>query len=206
MDDLFHEAPSDTREEILHAAFVVLQEHGYAGLSIKRIADEVGLQKASVYHHYSNKDDLLFCFLEFVLDRVEEKIVQSSELEPLEQLYMFIDHILVGEKVSIASTEHEPPSDEAIGAFVQVRAQAVHDAEFRERITTVDQTHHNQLVSIIERGIEEGNLRDVDPDPIAATLLTLLVGGFSRRVTTNDPDLEQVRDRAVEYIEQTLCE
>ncbi|TSD13485.1 hypothetical protein DP107_11685 [Haloglomus irregulare] len=56
--DIFAEVEG-TRERILRAALSVLQERGYEGLSMAAIAEEAGIEKASIYHHYSNKDELL---------------------------------------------------------------------------------------------------------------------------------------------------
>lgn len=205
MEDIFPADLTGTREKILHAALVVLQEHGYDGLSIKRIADEAGLRKSSVYHHYSDKDELLFYLLEFVLEQVKENIVQSSEANALEQLHRIVDQILIGEHVSGSPGEQSPSYESPVGAFIQVRAQAVHSTEYRERISAVDETHQKEIVSVIQRGIDEGIFRDVDPEPVASTLLTLLIGGFVRRMTSNDPNLDPVRDCIYDYIEQTLC-
>jgi len=65
---------STAEEEIMEATYRALLRHGYADLSISRIADELDKSKAAIYYHYDTKDDLLVAFLEFAVDRFEETI------------------------------------------------------------------------------------------------------------------------------------
>ena len=44
---------------ILRAAATLIAERGYHGTSMREIAGAVGLQMASVYHHYGSKQELL---------------------------------------------------------------------------------------------------------------------------------------------------
>ncbi len=52
------------REEILNFAESVVQEKGLDGLSFQRIADAVNLSKASVFHHFRNRDTLSLALIE----------------------------------------------------------------------------------------------------------------------------------------------
>lgn len=46
-------------ELILKSAARAFREYGYPATSMQRIADAAGLQKASLYHHFPSKDDIL---------------------------------------------------------------------------------------------------------------------------------------------------
>ncbi len=48
-----------TREQIVAAAFQVLDEHGLDGLTMRRVAGRLGVQAAALYWHVSDKADLL---------------------------------------------------------------------------------------------------------------------------------------------------
>jgi AcrR family transcriptional regulator len=54
----------EPREQILDAAAALFAEHGYAGTSTRAIADRVGIRQASLYYHFSGKDELLLELLE----------------------------------------------------------------------------------------------------------------------------------------------
>lgn len=70
-----------TRDDILTAAAQVFSEKGFHGASMQDIAGEVNLQKASIYHHVSSKQEILFILLDQGLDILTEK-VQNAILEP----------------------------------------------------------------------------------------------------------------------------
>jgi TetR/AcrR family transcriptional regulator, transcriptional repressor for nem operon len=48
----------DTREHILTSAKRLVQQRGFNGFSYADIADEVGIRKASLHHHFPTKADL----------------------------------------------------------------------------------------------------------------------------------------------------
>ena len=48
-----------TREQVVGAAFEVLDEHGLDGLTMRRVAARLGVQAAALYWHVSDKADLL---------------------------------------------------------------------------------------------------------------------------------------------------
>lgn len=47
-----------SKEAILAAARRTAQAHGYGGLNLRDLADEVGIKAASIYHHFASKADL----------------------------------------------------------------------------------------------------------------------------------------------------
>jgi AcrR family transcriptional regulator len=63
-----------TREDILDAAAQVIRQKGYHGASMSDIASAVNLQKASLYHHVSSKQEILLALLERALGMLTEHI------------------------------------------------------------------------------------------------------------------------------------
>src|SRR3954464_3694738 len=61
--------PGNTaREEILDAAAELFTKIGYAGTSTRRIAEAVGVRRASLYPHFATKDDILDALLAGTVD------------------------------------------------------------------------------------------------------------------------------------------
>ena len=73
--------PSSTTEkgrgrahEILHAARALLASEGYAGLSMRRLAQDVGMSLSNVQHYYGSKDALVEALLLYIMDVFQAKM------------------------------------------------------------------------------------------------------------------------------------
>ncbi len=51
-------ATSDTRERIMAAARLTVQDRGYSGLSFRELAKDVGIKSASIYYYFPTKGEL----------------------------------------------------------------------------------------------------------------------------------------------------
>ncbi|HLA87807.1 MAG TPA: TetR/AcrR family transcriptional regulator [Anaerolineales bacterium] len=75
-----------TRDDILDAAAQVIRQMGYHGASMSAIADAVNLQKASLYHHITSKQEILLALLDRALGMLTEHIAQvASQPIPADQ-------------------------------------------------------------------------------------------------------------------------
>lgn len=63
-----------TKTDILDAAAQVFRQKGYHGASMSEIAAAVNLQKASLYHHVSSKQEILLALLDHALEMLTERI------------------------------------------------------------------------------------------------------------------------------------
>ncbi|OZI19251.1 TetR family transcriptional regulator [Bordetella genomosp. 9] len=52
------QANNSSSERILSVAKKIAQAHGYGGLNLRSLAEEVGIKAASLYHHFPSKADL----------------------------------------------------------------------------------------------------------------------------------------------------
>ena len=85
-----------TRDEIIEAAVQIFSVKGYHATSMQDIADAVHLQKASLYHHVSSKQDILVAVLDNAIDLLTDKIqaVLDLPLSPEEKLHKAIEEYL----------------------------------------------------------------------------------------------------------------
>jgi len=107
------------KSDIIQAAAQVFREKGYHGASMQDVADAVGLQKASLYHHVSGKQEILAAILDQALDRLIEDLqgIVDAELPADDKLRKAIQVYLrrVTENADLAAVlllEHrslEPP-------------------------------------------------------------------------------------------------
>ena len=77
-----------TREDILEAAAQVFRQKGFHGASMVDIAKVVGLQKASLYHHVSSKQEILLAILDRALELLLERIsaISAQDISPEKKL------------------------------------------------------------------------------------------------------------------------
>ncbi|MFP4530527.1 MAG: TetR/AcrR family transcriptional regulator [Halodesulfurarchaeum sp.] len=185
--------PEDTREAIMKATYLALCKHGYAGLTIARIAEDFEKSKSLLYHHYDSKDELLFDFLAFMLDEFQQTFPESGSESPEERL----DAIIEG------SLEPKTWDEDRkfTRAMTELRAQAAHDERFREHFTDHDRVIRETVVETIEAGIEDGVFRDVDTETVAAFLVAALSGGMNQLATTESaPSIREELDRYVSTV------
>jgi len=168
---------STAEEEIMEATYRALLKHGYADLSISRIADELDKSKAAIYYHYDTKDDLLVAFLEFAVDRFEETIETETGDEPPEDL----EHVI--EKLLPLQPDEEQRQLQAV--LVGLRSQAVTNEVFRKQFTQIDERLIATIRGIVDRGIDEGTFRDVESSRVAEHILATVNGAMYGRATTD---------------------
>ncbi len=52
------QSSTSSRDKILAVATRIAQAHGYGGLNLRALGEEVGIKAASLYHHFPSKADL----------------------------------------------------------------------------------------------------------------------------------------------------
>lgn len=74
------------QQEILDAAVCVIETFGFSGLTVRRVADEVGVSEPALYRHFSGK----LAIIESILDDFQEAVLsrflaleKMNDAEPL---------------------------------------------------------------------------------------------------------------------------
>lgn len=192
----FDDEPADTRAAIMQATYRALCEHGYAGLTIQRIGDEFPKSKSLLYHHYDGKDALLVEFLSFMLRRFEATIPDREYEDARDQLTAIFDHTL--------PRDPAPERAQFRAAMVELRAQATTNRAYRTHFTRNDRFFRERFAAVVRRGIEEGVLREVDPDRVAAMVVATIHGAMQEEATTNGAESAHVREELRAYVRSQL--
>ena len=186
---------SNQTEEIMQATYRALREHGYADLTIQRIADEYGKSTAAVHYYYDTKDDLLAAFLDYLLERFVDSIHDVETTDPEARLDLLLDELLV-----------KPQENPDLSvALLEMRSQAPYKEAFSDRFRQNDEYIRYMLKAVINHGIDEGVFDDVDADHATRSLLTIIDGARTRAVMLDDTEeLETARQTASEYADAML--
>lgn len=70
----------DTKEHILTVAQKLVQQRGFNGFSYADIAEEVGIRKASLHHHYATKAELGVALLASYSTQLDNELQRISAL------------------------------------------------------------------------------------------------------------------------------
>ena len=68
------EKGEERAQQILQAARLIFAAEGYAGLSMRRLATELGMSLSNVQHYYQSKDLLIEAVLVFIMNSFQSKI------------------------------------------------------------------------------------------------------------------------------------
>ena len=196
MADSPNRTAADPNEEIMRATYRALQEHGYADLTIKRIAEEYGKSTAAIHYHYDTKDDLLAAFLDYILDQFQNTVHEVETTDPGQRLDLLLDKLLVDAQDHL----------DLLVAILEMRSQAPYKEAFRERFQQNDEYVRYMLSTVIDQGIQNGVFNDVDAEHAARALMTIVDGGRTRAVVFDEEgSLATARQTAEEYVTAVLA-
>jgi AcrR family transcriptional regulator len=153
-----------TREKILEAAAHIFSEKGYHAASMQDIAHYVNLQKASLYHHVSSKQEILLELLDRALDILIMRIgsVASLKIPPEEKLrkamHVYLESLLEQRELSaVLLFEHRSL-----------------DAELKSRHLPRRDRFETIWRGIIQEGVDAGKFECEDPAQATRALLGVM--------------------------------
>lgn len=140
------------RESILAAAVQLFAEYGYHAAPLRDIARIAGIQAASIYHHYANKQALLVEIMETYMQRliVSLKQILNEYDDPVKQLHEAIaNHIHM----------HTMYKNEFFIIDTEIRAL---ENENRPHILALRSKYEELLQEILRNGMERSVFRQSD--------------------------------------------
>jgi AcrR family transcriptional regulator len=153
-----------TRDEILAAAAQIFSQKGFHATSMHDIAEAVKLQKASLYHHVTSKQEILVEVLDQALDLfiANMQAVMARPLPPDEMLRQAMQTYLTTilqqrDLASVLLLEHRSLEPELHNRHIPRRDRF-------ERLWR----------DLIQQGLEAGCYHDVDPAMTARALLGVM--------------------------------
>jgi len=161
--------PDASRARIHAAALRVFARHGYDAASLQMIADEVGLHKSTLFHHYRGKLEIAAEAFEAAMERVAER------MRPLEEERPRLETLL---GVSDALVDHFAAEPEAARLTVWMMT-APRDSDLNLHIGKEDRhpvvTIFKSLWGWLERAKRSGAIRPVNVPQTIFHLLGLVV-------------------------------
>jgi AcrR family transcriptional regulator len=155
----------DTREKILQVAAKLFVRRGYTATSVSRIARETGIGKATIYHHFPDKQAIAYSLLDRSSSRVQEALsTTNNKDDPRRQI----------ETIAKAGMSLR---NESFDLFQVIRRE-VPDSRSRvhAQLASFFILYTTRFTNAIQAGVRQGIFRPMDPSEAARALLTMLTG------------------------------
>ena len=69
---------NDRRNEIVFATLELAAENGLVSVSMQQIANKIGITKASLYNHFSSRDEIVEAMYETIRQASKQKVVRTN--------------------------------------------------------------------------------------------------------------------------------
>ncbi|VXC92332.1 TetR/AcrR family transcriptional regulator [Sphingomonas sp. 8AM] len=184
-----HDDPVPGREAFLLAATRLINELGYRGASVQRIASELNVTKGSFYHHLDAKDDLVVACYRRSFDTIAaaQRLADERGGSYWQRLCDTVATL-----VAVQFSERES----------LLRTTALSGLPAGERQQMIDRSTRiaRRFAGTMMDGIAEGTVRPVDSLIASQALMGMLNAAFDMRKWAWSMD----RDRAIRFYASTL--
>ena len=166
MVELSEKAPPDKRswESFLLAATRLINQQGYRGASVERIARQMNVTKGSFYHHNDNKQDLISACFDRTFGVVRRALVLAEEATGSGW-----DRACAAARVLVRYqlSEHGP-------LLRSSATSALPDEAHRERVRRTMIQMTERMVCVLVDGMMDRSIRPVDPSITAQIAIGLI--------------------------------
>jgi AcrR family transcriptional regulator len=179
------------RRAIVTAAAKSLREQGVRGLSIASVLDRAGLSTRAFYRHFESKDQLVTAvFAEMAaieMRRLRRKMAAAAT--PVEAVAAWIDG-----RLDLAFDENIKSDLRRLSLEAQSQMFAS-----PELIQPAYAMMLEPLVEQLQRGLEQGLFRDIDPVIEAQSIQGVVWASTERQWASGDCERADVRERCLRF-------
>jgi AcrR family transcriptional regulator len=178
-----------TRDSILAVAKNLFAKQGYTATSMRQVAETVGIGKATIYHHFPDKQDILLTLVEANIAsmhasletiRAEDDPRQRFRVAAIESLRFLYES---ADLLNIARREVPGVREHLLSNFIGFY-----------------QEYLRLLIEALAKGMQMKIFRPLIPEDAALVFMTMIQGNFALvYLTGNRPDTpEKVAGRMLE--------
>ena len=156
--------------QIKQAALSLFSERGFHNTTITQISEAAGLGKGTIYWYWKSKEDLAFSLVEDMLEDFL-KLIEGARDEEGPAVDRFKRLVAAVAELYYQETDY-------LRLLWKFRADRsyIFSEGYREKVTSCYLRMRRALESIIEQGIEGGELKKVDVKRMAFILLGIAEG------------------------------
>jgi TetR/AcrR family transcriptional regulator, cholesterol catabolism regulator len=155
------------RAEVRATAARLFREYGYSSAAMDLIADEVGLNKGTLYHYYPAKSAILFELLskqvDATLELVDRVPADGTVTERLRELVRLQVDLVSGKNDEIVVFFQELP-------WVEAHLPPEQAADLRRRI----RRYEHFTKQLLTAGVRSGEFRSIDVGMVMSSMVGIL--------------------------------
>ncbi len=150
--------------QILEAAFDCFAERGYHATSMDDLVRASGLSKGSLYWHFDSKEDVFLALFDHTLEGYFDRWSDVNAADA-----SILDIIDAGGRLAIEAFEEDRK-------LIRTWVEFIAHPAIQQRIAVAYDVSRKELASLLETGIERGELRPFAAMDVAATLIGTMEG------------------------------
>ena len=154
----------------LRAATVMINERGYRGASVNRIAESLNVTKGSFYHHHDAKDDLVLACFQNSYDRLSAVQMSAQTIDT--DCWTRLSSVLA-ELVDLQFFDPMP-------LLRTTALQALESGHKNDVVTRSDRLARRFAGMLID-GIADGSVRAIDPLVASQVIMSTLNSAYEAR-------------------------
>lgn len=193
-----HEASPVRRQQIINAARKLIITKGSEHVTIKGLANEVGISEAAIYRHFNEKRDVLLLLIGEIGEALLADIKTTRGKD-----------ISVTQKIERTLRKHISSVEQRRGVTFQVIAEIISlgDRSLNARVADIVDRYIARLKLLYEEGISNGEMRrDLNPEATAILTFGLTQGMVSLWALNNyEFDLKKRFDVVFTNFQQTIA-
>jgi AcrR family transcriptional regulator len=164
------------RKQIIDALRKLIIEYGSENVTVRRIAQQIGVSQGAIYRHFRSKHEIL----DFLIDYIEENLIGDIEKNDTQaHTLVILESIL---KNHISAIEQR----KGVSFLVVAEIISLGDKRLNRKIYDVLNNYIDHIQNIITRGIQSKEIKTgIDPRMAATTFFGIIQGLVSLWALSN---------------------
>jgi AcrR family transcriptional regulator len=156
------------KKQIIDATRKLIIRHGSEQITVRKIAEEVGISEAAVYRHFKSKGDILDMLSRYTAANLAGDIPVTNEYNG-----SFL------QAVDSTMRNHISAIEQRQGISFQIISEilSLGDKKLKKQFSKVINEYIQQISKLISQGIEAGEIKvDIKPDSAAIIVYGMIQG------------------------------
>jgi len=159
----------NSKEQILEAAMKVFVKNGFSETRMDDIAENSGLSKGAIYHHYKSKKDLFLALIDFWEEYFFFKVFFNKDVESKNSADLLRD--MANDMIETFKNRKY-----ILLAELEFWSLANHDEDVRAKTEALYIKLMKLIRTIISKGVSTNEFKKIDVDVAALSVMTSLQG------------------------------